>query len=403
MSSTEPRVVRFQTLDQLAALAGHWDRLARGVPFRSWTWASAWWRHYGVVAGDARRLSLFVLAVLDASGRPVGIAPWYMEKHVGKGSVLRFLGDGEVCSDYLSVLSEWGWEDRVAAALADWLTRAHAPADRPAGCRFGRWDLLELAGVDADDVATRLLAVHLEARGNTVHRRRGPACWRIELPDCWETYLSRLSRPCRRKVRQATQRILTTDRAVLHSVGRLDEIPDAWDVLVDLHQRRWRAVGEPGCFASGRFAAFHRDVLPDLLRNGQLLLDWLELDGRPVAAEYHLAGNDVMYAYQCGMSPDALKDSPGHLGTIIMLRKAVEQGFRAYDFLRGDEPYKRHWQAQPRSSLLLRVVPGRAASLLRHRIWLAAAGLKRWIKNRLEDVVGTGEPARKRNQTSSPA
>ena len=151
-------------------------------------------------------------------------------------------------------------------------------------------------------------------------------------------------------------------------------------MLIDLHQRRRRSLGQRGCFASPRFAAFHREVMPAMLAQGQLQLHWLELDGRPVAAEYHLAGGGVIYAYQSGIDPARLDAEPGRLITAALLRRAIRQGFSAYDFLRGDEPYKAHFCAAPRPMLALRAVAGRPLARLRHTLWLAAANVKQWIE-----------------------
>ena len=61
------------------------------------------------------------------------------------------------------------------------------------------------------------------------------------------------------------------------------------------------------------------------------------------------------------------------------MKRAIEQGGRAIDFLRGDEPYKAHFRAQPRPLLALRVVPDRTLSRLRNNLWLAGRGVKRWM------------------------
>ena len=112
--------------------------------------------------------------------------------------------------------------------------------------------------------------------------------------------MHRWARNLRRDIRRFERNLFDTGRVVLHRVRRVEELPEAMEILVDLHQRRRKALGEAGCFASARFLAFYRDVVPDLLRRGQLHLYWLELDGRPVAAEYQLAGNGILYKYQAG-------------------------------------------------------------------------------------------------------
>jgi CelD/BcsL family acetyltransferase involved in cellulose biosynthesis len=147
------------------------------------------------------------------------------------------------------------------------------------------------------------------------------------------------------------------------------------DVLIGLHQRRWRHRGWPGCFASERFLKFHREVALRLLAFDALLMSWLEVDGRPVAAEYHLAGDHIVYAYQSGIAHDALDFQPGHLSHLATIRRAIERGDRAFDFLRGDEPYKSHWRAVPRATLEARIVPPRIGPQIRQGIWAAGSAV----------------------------
>jgi CelD/BcsL family acetyltransferase involved in cellulose biosynthesis len=374
------RVFCLSTLDELAPYADAWDRLAAGIPFRSWIWLSTWWRHYG--GGEHRRRqprSLFVPCVFDEADMLVGLAPWYFDYSAAQGRALRTLGCGEVCSDYLGVLCQKGMEEQVTDALAECL----AEEARAQGHNRRRWDLLELAGVDAEDEVIGRLVGHLGARGNTVHRRWGPNCWRLELPASWEDYLAILSKNRRHRLRRFVRDYLDNGRAVLRAIEHVGDLPRVMDLLVDLHQRRRHSLGQRGCFASPRFTAFYREVVPALFRNGQLQFYCLELDGKPVSAEYLLVGGGVLYGYQAGLDPDALDDNPGYLMSVAILRRAIAEGYRVLDFLRGDEPYKAYLRAKPRPSLAWRVVPDRAAAQLRHNFWLAGNNVKRWIKNGL--------------------
>ena len=205
-------------------------------------------------------------------------------------------------------------------------------------------------------------------------------CWRLELPVDWDSYVASLGKNLRRELRRLERELLSTDRVVLHWVTRLDELPQAMDILVDLHQRRRAMLGEAGCFASPRFLAFYRDVVPELLRRGQVQFYWLELDGRPVAAEYQLVGDGTLYAYQAGVDPESMEHQPGKLINLAILRQAIERGYRAFDFLRGDEPYKARFGAQPRPNVEFRVVPRRTVAQLRHNLWLAGNSVKEWVK-----------------------
>ena len=335
---------------------------------------SCWWRHYGgppARGGRARRLC--VLGVLDEADRLIGVAPWYLDAGPWRGRVLRFLGSGEVCPEYLTVPAAPGREGPVAAALADWLTAARGP---------DAWDLLELTAVGDEDAAIARLAQRLEAGGNLVHRRAGPSCWRIELPKSWDEYLATLSKQHRNHLRKAERRLLASGRAVVHRVQKPEDLPRCEQVLIALHQARWRALGQPGCFSSEQYTAFHSEAFGDLLARGQLILFWIELDGRPFLVEYLMAAGETVYHYQRGLDVSRLDDSPGRLGSIVALRLAIDGGYRVFDMLRGDEPYKAHFRAKPKACLEVRAVPALFPARIRHRIWLAGSSVKRWLAAR---------------------
>jgi CelD/BcsL family acetyltransferase involved in cellulose biosynthesis len=136
--------------------------------------------------------------------------------------------------------------------------------------------------------------------------------------------------------------------------------------LIDLHQRRRQSLDEPGCFASPPWANFHREVALELLNAGQLRLSILELDGRPVAAEYHLASADATYAYQGGIDPERCEDEPGQLSLILCIERALAQRHQRFELLRGDEPYKPHWRAEPTSTSDVEIVSPRTLSRWRN-------------------------------------
>jgi CelD/BcsL family acetyltransferase involved in cellulose biosynthesis len=189
------------------------------------------------------------------------------------------------------------------------------------------WDLLHLSHCDAHDTVTLRLAQELESLGSPLHHRPASRCWRIALPLDWAQYEAALSKSHRKQLRRVTRKMLQSGRAVLHTTATADDLPRALAILVDLHQQRRRMLGQRGCFAAPRFAAFHEDVLLPMFQQGQCELHWLELDGRPVAAEYHLMGNGNAYAYQSGMAAASLRYEPGRLLSVALLQRAIALGY----------------------------------------------------------------------------
>ncbi len=375
--------MRTQCFDDIAALepyAEAWNRLAGGIPFRSWEWLATWWRHYGPAggAGDRKR-RLHVLGVFDQSGALAGLAPLYAETSTAAGRMLRLLGDGEVCSEYLGMLSAPGREEAVAAAIAEYLAdRFHAARSSPE-----RWDLVLLEAIDAGDPVLHPMLGYLAQRGAAVHCRPGPGCWRLELPDSWDDFIAGRSKNQRKQFRRVLRRAEKRE-TVLHQVECLSELTRAFEHLVDLHQRRWQSRGQPGCFASDRFLAFHRDVAAQMLRAGQLRMIWLEAEGKPLAAEYQLAAAGVVYMYQAGVDSDRLHWEPGHVATARVIQLAIAEGCRRFDFLRGNEPYKGQWGASFHGNTTVRVVAPRPGPRVRHRAWLAVRTAKDWARRGLK-------------------
>lgn len=394
-------VERISTTEQLRQVAESWNSLAAGVPFRSWEWLTSWWKHYGTTA--SRELYTLVVHTNDAV---VGIVPWYAERTFSQGRILRFLGDGEVCSDYPGLLVEPDHADAVAMAVAQWLTDAADGIREPSLARASwasspdasgataadRWNLLLLEAVPEADSGVARLVHELAKHGNTVHRRPGPNCWKITLPQSWDEYLATMSKSHRKQTRRVERRAWESGLATLHTATNSEELDLGLNVLVDLHARRRQSLGESGCFASPRFAGFLREVAERLFASGRLQLCWVEWNHRPIAAEFQLLGDAVTYAYQAGIDPEAMSDEPGRMIQIATIRAAIERGDREFDFLRGDEPYKAHWRAEPGATSEIRVVPRQAVAQLGHRVWIVGQALKGWMKHGWGQPVATRSP-----------
>ncbi len=360
-------------------LADQWNALAEGVPFRSFQWLANWWKLYQPAWTSMRRqVELYTLAVYDGR-EPIAFLPCFIERSRSAGRVVQFLGARETCSDYLSLLCRPGCEAAAVNELADWL----AAASRKSGPACDRWDIIQWNGVDAADPLMALLIEQLRARGLAAAAREKDRTWRIELPSTWEEYLDLLSKSHRKQLRQRQRRAFDSGQVRLCTLGPNDGVERGWNILTELHQRRLESLGKAGCFASSVYKEFHRAATIDLFAADMLRLHWIELQGRPVAAEYHLKGGDVVYAYQGGVEPAALEHEPGRLATMATVRLAIEHGFKGFDFCRGDEPYKAHWRATPRESLEWRVVSNHAAAKVRDCVWVAGEGARRFIKSGL--------------------
>jgi CelD/BcsL family acetyltransferase involved in cellulose biosynthesis len=227
-------------------------------------------------------------------------------------------------SDYLHPLALEGYEQSVAAEVAN--------------------HLRELANVDLIDLhqvrETNRLAQQYEPK----MRIEQATCLVLDLPATYEDYLATLGKSLRYDVRKLEKSLFTEGKAVVEPVTE-DQIGEGLDILFEQHKKRWRKRGLPGAFL-GRAQAFHHDWGRLAIREGWLWLSILKLEGEPIGAIYAMRLGQACYFYQAGFDPTKGSISPGTLLVAATIRRAIEEGLSQFDFLRGDEPYKRRWKPQ---------------------------------------------------------
>jgi CelD/BcsL family acetyltransferase involved in cellulose biosynthesis len=369
-----PQVIN--TASQLEAMSGEWQELltrsGSDEPTRSPLWTCAWWRCYG---DEGRRLRA---VAFRQAGRLVGLAPLAYRRMWRPIPVRRLdlVPSGEkeadeVASDYLGIISESGYEQRVAEGLAQLL----------AGGVLGSWDEMVLPALKLDGPSIPLLAGALERAGAVRFELTGGAPY-IPLPGSWQDYLAALSSSKRRLVRTSLRSFdsWTAGHATLEVARNQAELDRGARILRDLHRARWRADGKPGAFASARFAAFHAEVMPALLARDALELMWLTVRGEPVAALYNIVWNDKVYFYQSGRLPDLPRQvRAGLVLHALAIRRAIELGRREYDFLNGTSRYKQELAlaGRPLGTLRVRRVGGTERAL---RLWDRCTSLVRAVR-----------------------
>lgn len=319
-----------------------WDRLAAasGNIFATREWVTTWMRHCGG-GGDLRVLCA------DGAGGPEAIVPLHVRR-VGGLRVARLAGHGPTDQGALVCAAEH------AAAAAGALAEA-VKAGR-AGC-----DLL---------LAERLHDEEAEALGGReIDRDLSPE---LDISRTgWEDYLGSLSKNLRAEVRRSMRR-LEAEGMRWRLADDPERLPADMQALFDLHGERW---GEHASGAlAGRRMAFHHEFATLALERGWLRL-WLgEAAGLTVVAWYGFRFGGAEWFYQAGRSPEWQQFSIGTAATAHSIRMAIADGVPRYRFLRGDEPYKRRFNAEPvqiQTRALGATLRGRAtaagvSTLLRH-------------------------------------
>ncbi len=360
-------LVRIFDISEFGSLAARWDCVARGVPFRSWTWHDAWWKAFG-----ANRQSV-IAGVLDDSGELVGLAPFYRETSAALGASLHLWGGIDAPGHYRSILSTVEHEGAAADALSAWLVSCADSA------QYG-WNLLAFDGIAASDRAVAKLAGRLSDEHCNVLRQTSQPYWRIELPSSVEDYLASLDKAQRQVIEAVEEKYLNTGRAKVRAVTSDEDFEHAWRSLVDFGQTPREYGKTLPVFAGDQAVYFLRDLSRRWMTEGRLQMTWLEIDGRTVAVEHRPCSAGVTFAY--GSVVDPLMDDP-ELESILpwfLLKQALEQGRFAVDLLHAHTIEASRWNAVPRPNVSLRISAPKLSAKLRQGVWLAGETMKNLFK-----------------------
>jgi CelD/BcsL family acetyltransferase involved in cellulose biosynthesis len=365
------KIEKITTTEGLRALEPVWNpllsRSAGNTIGLTWEWLSTWWEVF------ERDRDLCVLVVRDGP-EVIGIAPLLKRtiQYYGLFQYRRieFLGSGEdeadeICTEYLDFIILRGREEEVLRCMFGYLHGEEG---------FDEMLLTSISGTSANLPIVQALAAAEGTVATTTSD--GIAIFR-ELPASWEGFLSSLSRDFRKKLLRDL-RTFENEGGELLEIESEESFTTHFPTLIELHQSRWRAQGEPGVFASERFRAFHTRVAARLLPKRWVKLFVMKVAGIPIAALYDFVYAGKLYYYQSGFRTEASKlASPGMLIRTLGIRSAIEHGLTECDFLKGQPgSYKFRWGGKTRPIVQLRIARVNSKETVFNAAAAVVAGLR---------------------------
>ncbi|WP_144299645.1 GNAT family N-acetyltransferase [Elioraea rosea] len=314
--------IRLSVFPEKASLAARWRKLEEAVPdlsfFQSWTWMGCLFEERfpaPVVIEAARAGETVGLALFNRRGRTL---------HLGASGAP--LLDAPFIEHNAPLVAAAGAErDRILALL-------FAAAWAETGARH-----LVLSGVPP--------ALVSRAGGHLLRLQERAAPW-VDLAAIRREeggYRARLSSNTRYQVTRSIRRYerrgpLTLEHAISPTTL------EAWlTALMDLHGETWRRRGKPGAFAGPFARRFHAALTAKALARGELDLLRLSAGGDVVGYLYNLRLRGRVSAYQSGLvaAAEGGHEKPGLTLHVLAIERSLAGGDVAYDFLAGDDRYKR--------------------------------------------------------------
>jgi CelD/BcsL family acetyltransferase involved in cellulose biosynthesis len=305
-------------------LAETWARLSATSPaasvFSSYAWARCWWET------TARGARPAVLQLADEAGAVRGLLPACRERQ-GPVRWLKLMGRERVSGDHLDLLCAPADHAAAVDALADWLEGG------------GEFDGLLLGELPAAGATVERLRTWATRRGHALIEREPQVVPYADLPRDCEAFIAGLSANMRYHVRRRRRELDRQDGAVRTLTARADVLA-ALERLFVLHAARWAQAGARGNLHAAEKQEFLRRFCgtADAAR-----ATVLEVGRDIVGVLLAFCWRETTSFYQMGWDPATTIQSPGVLLLAESIANAIAAGCTRYDFLRGDEEYKRRW------------------------------------------------------------
>ena len=319
-------------LDIIKGFSAH--PLSGGTIFQTSEWQQNWLAHYG----DPSR----VISIQIKEGNDL-VGLWNLYRHRSGWRSIRPLGVGP--SDYLGPIGEYN--ELYREAIQD----------------LNKKSLLDIHQLPSDHPALGSLEGH-----EAIEQAK---CLVLDLPSSFDEYVKSLSKSLRYDVRRINGKALQEKGARVEWVSP-ETVERFADAFFELHKLRWKQRGLPGAFF-GKAERFQRDWLRLAAQQNRLWMNLLIADGKAVGCVYAMRHEQTCYFYQAGMDPSAASLSPGTVLVAQTIQRAIEEGCTEFDFMRGDEPYKRRWKPTRERTNFRIILPPQTALTKAGYAWNKAA------------------------------
>ena len=327
-----------------------WNELLKNskndTVFLRWEWLYNWWQVYG-----KEPFSLFIILVRD-NGKLIGIAPFYIKRHLGFFREINFLGSNIVCSDYLDFILFKKKEKIILSSICFFL-KQHKRA----------WDVLQLS--DIPSISSSLYFIEsFFIKYRKVINKKHTICPYIKLDLPWDniynSYASILKNTIKRKIKRFEKK---SDSGFV-KIKQSKDLESCFSEFLRLNKLSLKKRGIRSPFYKKDFLAFHKKIIWELFGKGKVKLYFLKKEGEYIAGIYILVHESKYYYYQSGFDPAYEKDSPGTLLFHYCIKAAHENSANEFDFLQGDESYKSNWTEDGRTNVKIIIYNNTTKGLL---------------------------------------
>ncbi|MCP4023511.1 MAG: GNAT family N-acetyltransferase [Desulfobacteraceae bacterium] len=199
--------------------------------------------------------------------------------------------------------------------------------------------ILELGALKSDSAAMQALPKICKQMGYKILQVQTEPYFQMELPATFEEYLSMLKGKQRHEVRRKLRRLSEAGKIEFTVVKDEAALKETFPVFLNMFKDSRMDKAQ---FLSPSMTSYFKSLAMELARQKMLWLTFLSIDKNPCACTFSFEFNNTLYLYNNGYDPAYKKYSVGHLCKVFTIKHGIEQKIKCFNFLKGEERYKKH-------------------------------------------------------------
>lgn len=308
-------------------LRSAWDELLKDSSsnnvFLSFDWMFTWWQ---VFETKNRELTIIVM---KNDGNLVAIAPFYIEQSFFR--VLKILSSGyPISPDYLNVIIRKGYEDPATNLILKELSKLS-------------WDYIFLSDIARDSSILSSIKNNSPDTLGLLYERPAAECHIIVLPESYDLYFKQLSKKQRQKIRTSANKLNREYPDHQFSECQPEEFPEALVKLSNLSAKRWKDKKVMHSSIDRSYIEFHQQFFNAMINQRIPRIFKLKFNNQIVAINYLFQYDNTLFYYQSGFDEQFSPNSPGLLLLNHIIKQAIMEKIKCFDFLKGAHGYKDDW------------------------------------------------------------
>lgn len=349
-----------KTQEAFESLEAEWRALEPRmlpVPFTSYDWNIAWWKHLHLERKSVRD-SLFVITFRDEHGALRGVAPMMLTHRPAAGPLrlaqLQFFGADQNITEMRG----------IAAAVDDMATQYGALLEYLHENR--EWDWMKLTGVPAATMSKENVAAVLPS-----------VCWTrdlfnfyLVLKPTWDEFKSGLSRNIKESLRKCNNAPKRDGlNFTFNVVTDVRQVRGALNEFFRLHSMRSQladTIAHPDVFAETNARDFLIEVCERFAARDALRIFQLRNAGQVIASRIGLVSGDSVYFYYSGYDTSYSKYSVMTTTVAEGIKYCIEAGYKTVNLSTGRDVSKERWSPEETLYLEGEIVGARPLAGMKH-------------------------------------